>query len=148
MPTTIVLSLVAALAGVAVITQQIFNANLRAVLHSAAWAGVVSYAVGLLCMIVFVLAMRDPVPSLAAARGAPWWLWSGGALGAVFIALAIFLVPKLGAASFIALMFAGQMMASLAFDHFGTFGLEKQAASPARLLGAALMIAGVVLVRR
>jgi transporter family-2 protein len=148
MPTAIVLALAATIAGVAALTQQIFNANLRVVLHSAAWAGVVSYAVGLVCMLLFVLAMRDPLPSLAAARGASWWLWSGGALGAVFIALAIFLVPKLGAASFIALMFAGQMMASLAFDHFGTFGLEKQAASPARLLGAALMIAGVVLVRR
>jgi len=148
MPTAIVLSIVAALTGVAVITQQIFNANLRVALNSAAWAGVVSYTVGLACMFVFVLAMRDPVPSFAALRSTPWWLWSGGALGALFIALAIFLVPKLGAASFVALLFAGQMIASIAFDHFGTFGLEKHAASPVRLVGAALLIVGVVLVRR
>lgn len=145
---TIILSLLAVVAGVGVITQQVFNANLRGVLQSAAWAGVVSYVVGLLCMIAFVLVMRDPVPSLAAARGTPWWLWSGGALGALFIALAIFLVPKLGAASFVALLFAGQMLASLAFDHVGAFGLEKHAVSPVRLVGAALLVAGVVLVRR
>jgi transporter family-2 protein len=148
MPTTILLSLLAAVAGVAVITQQVFNANLRGVLNSAAWAGCVSYAVGVLCMIVFVLATRDPVPSLAIVRGAPWYLWSGGALGAIFIVLAIFLVPKLGAAAFVALLVAGQMLASMAFDHFGAFGLEKHAASPVRLFGAALLIAGVVLIRR
>ncbi|CAM5343852.1 hypothetical protein AFEL58S_01128 [Afipia felis] len=148
MPTAILLSLVAAIAGVAVITQQVFNANLRGALDSAAWAGVVSYVVGLACMVAFVLVVRDPIPSLATMRGLPWYLWTGGALGGFFIVMAIFLVPKLGAASFIALFVVGQMLASLAFDHFGAFGLEKQAASPARLLGAALLIAGVVLIRR
>jgi bacterial/archaeal transporter family-2 protein len=148
MPTTIILSLLAVLAGVSVITQQVFNANLRGSLQSAAWAGVVSYAVGVICMIVFVLAMRDPVPSLSVARSVPWYLWSGGALGALFIAAAIFLVPKLGAAAFVALLVAGQMLASMVYDHFGLFGLEKHAANPVRLLGAALLIAGVVLIRR
>jgi len=148
MPAAVLLSLVAALAGAAVVTQQIFNANLRYVLNSAAWAGVVSYVVGLVCMIVFVVVTRDATPSLAMVRGTPWYLWTGGALGATFIALAIFLVPKLGAATFIALLVAGQMLASMAFDHFGAFGLDKHAASPGRLFGTALLIAGVVLIRR
>lgn len=148
MPTTIALSLLAFIAGVAVVTQQIFNANLRFLIQSAAWSGFVSYFVGTLCMIAFIVAMRDPLPSLAVARTVPWWAWSGGALGAVFIALAIFLVPKLGAAAFIALLVAGQMLASMAYDHFGAFGLEKHVASPTRLFGAALLIAGVVLIRR
>lgn len=148
MPTAIFLSLVAALAGVAVITQQVFNANLRSALDSPAWAGLASYLVGTLCMVAFIVATRDPVPPLAAARGASWYLWTGGALGGFFIIMAIFLVPKLGAASFIALFVVGQMLASLAFDHFGAFGLEKHAASPVRLAGAALLIAGVVLIRR
>ena len=148
MPTTILISLLAAVAGVAVITQQVFNTNLRGVLDSAAWAGVVSYAVGLICVVALALASRDPLPSFAAARGASWYLWTGGALGAFFIIMAIFLVPKLGAATFIALFVVGQMLASLVFDHFGLFGLEKHAASPVRLAGAALLIAGVVLIRR
>jgi len=146
--TTILLSLLAVLAGVSVLTQQIFNASLRGVIQSAAWTGFVSYAVGTLCMIVFILAMRDPVPTLAAVRSAPLWMWSGGLLGAIFIVLAIFLVPKLGAAAFVALLVAGQMLASMAYDHFGAFGLEKHAASPTRLIGAALLVAGVVLIRR
>lgn len=148
MPTAILLSLVAALAGVAVITQQVFNANLRSALDSPAWAGLVSYVVGTLCMVVFIVATRDSVPSFTAVRSTSWYLWTGGALGGFFIIMAIFLVPKLGAASFIALFVLGQMLASLVFDHFGAFGLEKHAASPVRLAGAALLIAGVVLIRR
>ncbi len=148
MPTVIFLSFLAAVAGVAVVTQQVFNANLRYALDSAGWAGLASYVVGTLYMIVFIVATRDSLPSLTFARSVPWYLWTGGALGATFIVLAIFLVPKLGAATFIALFVVGQMLVSLAFDHFGAFGLEKHAASPVRLAGAALLIAGVVLIRR
>ncbi len=148
MPTIILPFLLAAVAGVAAVTQQVFNANLRGVLDSAGWAAVVSYAVGLICVLGLALASGDPLPSLAVARGSSWYLWTGGALGAFFIIIAIFLVPKLGAATFIALFVVGQMFASLVFDHFGLFGLEKHAASPVRLAGAALLIAGVVLIRR
>ena len=148
MPTIILPFLLAAAAGVPAVTQQVFNANLRGVLDSAGWAGVVSYAVGLICVLGLALASGDPLPSLAVARGSSWYLWTGGALGAFFIIIAIFMVPKLGAATFIALFVVGQMFASLVFDHFGLFGLEKHAASPVRLAGAALLIAGVVLIRR
>jgi len=148
MPTFVLIVLLAAVGGVAAVTQQVFNANLRYVLNSAAWAGVVSYAVGLACVFALALASGDPLPSFAIARGASWYLWTGGALGAFFIIMAIFLVPKLGAATFIALFVVGQMIASLVLDHFGLFGLEKHAASPVRLAGAALLIAGVVLIRR
>jgi transporter family-2 protein len=148
MPTFVLIVLLAAVGGVAAVTQQVFNANLRYALNSAAWAGVVSYAVGLACVVALALASGDPLPSFAVARGTSWYLWTGGALGAFFIIMAIFLVPKLGAATFIALFVVGQMLASLVLDHFGLFGLEKHAASPVRLAGAALLVAGVVLIRR
>ena len=66
---------------------------------------------------------------------------------AIFIALAIFLIPKLGAATFIALLVAGQMLCSLAFDHFGLLGIPVHPASLVRLAGAAFLILGVVLIR-
>lgn len=144
----ILLSLLALAAGGALITQQVFNANLNNAIQSAAWTGLVSYLGGTLCMILVVIAMREPLPSLAEVRGASWWMWTGGALGALYIVLAIFLVPRLGAAAFVALLVAGQMLVSLVYDHVGAFGLEKHAASPARLAGAALLIAGVLLIRR
>ena len=83
MPTIILPFLLAAVAGVAAVTQQVFNANLRGVLDSAGWAAVVSYAVGLICVLGLALASGDPLPSLAVARGSSWYLWTGGALGAI-----------------------------------------------------------------
>jgi transporter family-2 protein len=139
--------LLAVSAGVSLVVQQALNTNLRAALGSAAWSGFVSYLVGVICMAVLALAMGDPIPSASVQARIPWWGWSGGLFGAIFIAFAILLIPRLGAATFFALLVTGQMLASLAFDHFGLLGVPVQPASLVRLLGAAFLILGVVLVR-
>ena len=138
----------AAAAGASIVIQQALNTNLRTALNSAAWSGFMSYFVGLLCMAVFALVLRDPLPSMAEAARIPWWAWSGGLFGAIFIALAILLIPSIGAATFIALLVAGQMLASIAFDHFGWLGLAERPVDLPRLIGIVLLIAGVVLIRR
>jgi len=139
--------ILAVAAGVSLVVQQALNANLRYALNSAAWSGFMSYLVGVICMAAFALALRDPIPSATVAARIPWWAWSGGLFGAIFIALAIFLIPKLGAATFIALLVAGQMLCSLAFDHFGLLGIPVHPASLVRLAGAAFLSLGVVLIR-
>jgi transporter family-2 protein len=72
----------------------------------------------------------------------------GGLLGAVYVLTTIILAPKLGAATLIAAVVAGQMMASLILDQYGLVGFPVHPVSALRLLGAALVIAGVVLVQR
>ena len=148
MPNLLLPALLAMLAGASVALQQVLNANLRTALNSAAWSGFVSYALGVLCMALLALALRDPVPSLSVAARIPWWAWSGGLFGAIFIALGIVLVPQLGAAAFIAFLIAGQMIASVAFDHFGLFGLAQRPIDLPKAVGIALLIGGVVLIRR
>src|ERR1700686_1859241 len=83
---------------------------------SAAWAGFVSYLGGTLCILLLALAMREAVPLAAAAARSNWWAWTGGFFGAIYIAISILLVPRLGTATFIALLVAGQMLASLVVD--------------------------------
>lgn len=138
----------AVLAGTSIVIQQTLNANLRLALNSAAWSGFVSYFVGTACMALLALSLRDPIPSAAIASRIPLWAWSGGVFGAVFIGLAIVLVPKLGAATFIGLLVTGQMLTAITLDHFGWLGLAQRAIDLPRLLGVALLIAGVVLMRR
>jgi bacterial/archaeal transporter family-2 protein len=140
-------TILAASAGISLVVQQALNARLRAALNSAAWSGLVSYVLGAVCMVVLVLVMQDPVPSLAAAGRLSWFAWSGGLFGAIFIALSIFLIPQLGAATFFALLIAGQMLGSIAFDHFGLLGLPVHPVSLVRVIGAALLVAGVILIR-
>lgn len=138
----------AVLAGISLVAQQLLNTSLRAALNSAVWAGFVSYLVGLACMAVLAAALRDPVPAAGVAARLPWWAWTGGAFGALYIGLAILLVPQLGAATFLALLVAGQMLASLAADHLGLLGLAQRPVDLPRLAGAALLVGGVVLIRR
>lgn len=134
-------------AGVGLVLQQALNADLRVTLGSGAWAGFISYIGGTLCMVVLILVMRDGVPSMAAFSRTPWFYWTGGFFGAVFIALGIFLLQKLGAATFISLLVAGQMLGSILFDHYGLFGLPQHPADATRLIGAVMLVAGVALIR-
>ncbi|BAI73743.1 hypothetical protein AZL_a02120 (plasmid) [Azospirillum sp. B510] len=134
-------------AGASVALQQVLNANLRVELGSPWWAGFVSYLVGMLAMLVVALAA--PGPRLAEGVGgvSSWLSWTGGLFGALFIGTAILMVPRLGAATVLALIVVGQMLGSLAFDHFGLFGLSQHPVSPTRLAGAAALILGVILIR-
>jgi len=134
-------------AGISLVVQQALNANLRTALSSAAWSGFMSYFVGLLCMAALALFLQDPIPTVATASRIPWVAWSGGLFGAIFIALAIYLIPQLGAATFFALLVTGQMLGSIAFDHFGLLGVPIHPVSAIRVIGAAFLVGGVVLIR-
>ncbi|MGY0575018.1 DMT family transporter [Bradyrhizobium sp. RDM12] len=139
--------ILAAAAGISLVVQQALNANLRTALGSAAWSGFMSYFIGVICMAALALLFRDPVPSAAIAARIPWFAWSGGLFGAIFIGLGIFLVPQLGAATFFALLIAGQMLGSIAFDHFGLLGVPVHPISAVRIAGVVLLVGGVILIR-
>jgi len=140
-------ALLAMIAGVSFVVQQAVNADLRIALGSATWAGFVSYLGGTVCMLAVATISLDPAPSSAAAAQSNWWAWTGGFFGAVYIAVSILLVPKLGAGTFVALLVSGQMLASVLFDHYGMLGLAQRPADVSRLIGAVMLVLGVVLVR-
>jgi transporter family-2 protein len=142
------LALLAVVAGVSFVLQASANARLRSALDSPNWAALVSYAGGTIAMAVVVLLARDSWPAATALRAAPWWSWTGGLLGAVYVVIIILLLPRLGTAAVIALFVLGQMIASLAIDNAGLFGVPKHPVDLARVAGALLLVAGVVLIRR
>ena len=137
----------AILAGIALPIQAAINAVLARGTGDPLWASVISFSMGLLGLLLVCAAVRVPWPALAGMSALPWWAWTGGLLGAVYVASAIVVIPKLGAATLVALVVAGQMLASLLLDHFGAMGLPVQEVSVWRLLGAGLLIGGVVLIR-
>jgi transporter family-2 protein len=138
----------ALIAGVSVVVQQVLNANLRAEVNSAIWSGFMSYLIGVLCMMSLAFVLREPIPSAAVVARIPWWAWSGGLFGAIFIGISILVAYQLGAATLIALLVTGQMIASIAMDHFGWLGLPQRPIDLPRLIGVGLLIGGVVLIRR
>ena len=141
------LYLLAAGAGVSFVFQQAVNANLRAEIGSVWWAGFISYLGGTLAMFAMVVALREPWLTASALTRTSWMSWTGGIFGAVYIAISILLLPRLGAALVVALIVLGQMLGALAFDHFALLGVPENPISPARLADAALLVAGVVLIQ-
>lgn len=141
------LLLLAVIAGAVVPFQSAINANLGRGLGHPLWATLASLLVSIAVLLPVIVAMRLPLPTLAFITKAPLWMWAGGAFGVCFISLALMLLPKLGASGFIALALAGQVIASLVLDHFGLFGLVERQMTLPRVLGAVLLIAGVVLIQ-
>jgi bacterial/archaeal transporter family-2 protein len=140
--------ILALVAGGSVVIQQVLNANLRSELNSAVWSGFTSYVLGVVCMVSFAIMLREPIPAAGVMARIPWWAWSGGLFGAIFIGLSILVAHQLGAAALIALLVTGQMIASITIDHFGWLGLTQRPIDLPRLVGGGLVIAGVILIRR
>ncbi|MBU4609950.1 DMT family transporter [Achromobacter sp. GG226] len=140
-------TLVAVAAGAAVPFQAASNAALGRALGHPLWATLASLAVSALVVLPVMLALRVPAPMLGAALHGPAWLWLGGVAGVAYITAALVLTPKLGAAGFIVAVVAGQMLASLLIDHVGAMGLPARPVGAARLLGVALILAGMVTVQ-
>ena len=64
---------------------------------------------------------------------------------AFYVFTITFLAPRLGVGTAIALIVAGQVVAALTIDHFGLLRSLTFPLTPARLVGAALMVVGVFL---
>jgi bacterial/archaeal transporter family-2 protein len=141
------LSALAIGAGTSLVIQQVLNADLRTHIGSPLWAALISYLVGALTLTAVVVILREPYLSVTQAARTPLWSWTGGVFGTVYIVLSIMLLPRLGAATTVALMIAGQMLGAMAFDHFGLFGLPEHKADLPRVAGALMLIGGVLLVR-
>ncbi|OCP19410.1 MULTISPECIES: DMT family transporter [unclassified Ensifer] len=141
----LLLILAAVFAGAVVPLQAGANVVLGRLVGHPLWATAVSLGVSLALIIPIMIAFRVPMPSPGEALKGPWWIWIGGAAGVIYITAALLLAPKLGAASFIVAVIAGQMAVSIIIDHFGLMGFPEKQVSVARLVGVALIISGMVI---
>ena len=106
----------------------------------------ISFAVGALALLGVVLVAGKG--SLRGITDASWWELSGGLLGAYFVTLTIFAVPRIGTTAAMAAVIAAQLGTGLLLDHFGLFGLRHIPLEPRRAAGVVLLMAGALLVLR
>jgi transporter family-2 protein len=121
------------------------NAQLASWVGGSLRAAFVSFVVGTAALLLAVLATSSGWPHRAG--DAPWWVWTGGLLGAFYVLGSIVTAPRLGAATLVALILAGQAIASVLVDHFGWVGFEEQPLTLLRVVGILLLAGGVLLVR-
>ncbi len=165
------LSLLAALAigfGAAVQTSMLGAMGRARGPAEAAWLSVLTTACGL-AVILGARALRGDPPMLPAPLDRAWVYIAAalataagiavglrglnpsfavsGLFGLAFIVGAATLAPRIGIALFISAAIAGQLLGAMTMDQIGAFGAAVHTVTPMRLVGGALLLLGVVLVR-
>jgi len=137
----------ALLTGVAMSTQAGVNTKLSTYVGNVP-AAFISFATGTIALFVCVLLSGASVSDLVKAKNAPLISWIGGVLGVFFVLVMISAVPRIGVALSFSLAIGGQMLAALVIDHFGLFGVTERSVSWPRMVGALMIMVGVVVIRR
>jgi transporter family-2 protein len=122
------------------------NGALRKSLENPWLASTVSFLPVVAFLLVLWLCLPNPMPSLRGISSMPWWAPLGGLIGAFAVIMGLLFVNKVGAGPFAGLTITANILMSLAIDHFGLFGIEQHSLNIWRVLGGALMTAGIVLV--
>ncbi len=131
--------------GIMVAAQPSINARLAqriGLLEAAS----VSFAVGTVALLLASLVVGRG--NWKGAGGVIWWEWTGGFLGAFFVAAAIFAIPRIGTAATMAAVIAAQLLTGLVMDHYGMFGFRGAPIDAWRVIGIICLLLGAVLVFR
>lgn len=143
----IIYPILAILAGAMTAYQPLVNARLVPHVGAPIWASFVSFAVGTVILFVLGLFINGKFMVLE-TDGLKWWMFVGGALGAFFVTVSIYIVPHLGVASMIALFIAGQLVAAALLAHFGILSAAPNPITWQKLFGMVLLAAGAVITLR
>jgi transporter family-2 protein len=135
-------------AGALIATQAGINSQLARAVGHPVFAAAISFVVGTAALLLASLFVGTTWTGLATTSQGPWWIWTGGLLGAVFVVTMAWLAPVLGAATLLSVAIAGQMTFALVLDHYGLVGFPQRSMSLGRALGAVLLVGGVVLIRK
>lgn len=141
------LFLLAIFAGVMLPIQAGLNSEIGRTVKSPVFAALISFLVGTIGLVLFLLATRASWANVKNGFQLPWYYWTGGLMGAVYVVAIIMLAPRLGVALTFGLTVAAQMLLSIVLDHYGWLGLPTAPINWARVLGVILVIGGVVLIR-
>jgi transporter family-2 protein len=121
------------------------NAKLARSLGGPWWPAVFFSLISITLLGLGTMVFGSPFPT-SGLRQAPWWAWLGGVIGAVYVLSMLTGPGRLGSGLFTGLTVTAAIISSIALDHYGLVGFERHTAGVGRLIGAALMVIGVVCV--
>jgi transporter family-2 protein len=137
---------VAFLAGAFLPLQGGFNALLGKELKNPMYASLFSFIIGTLLIALYIVATGQSF-SWEGVRSVPWYGWLGGLFGAYCLTAIILALPNLGPGLTFGLLIAGQMIISVALEHFNILVAEPHPISLLRVFGVLLVVGGVIMVR-
>ena len=107
-----------------------------------------SFAIGLVALLGITFVSGEGFGQIGEIGGLSWYYLIGGLLGAVYVTTVLISVRTLGAGGVTAATIAGQLSMSVVLDQLGILGLAQKQLTPGRVIGVALLAAGVFLIVR
>ena len=124
------------------------NAQLRKSLDHPLMAALCIYGTALIALLIAipVTGVTGFGPSKAAQ--VPWWAWLGGLLSIMSTMAGLMLARKMGSTYFTATTVTCSLVCAVLLDHMGWIGFEVHRVNLWRVVGCALLLAGLFLVSK
>jgi transporter family-2 protein len=142
------LATLAFIGGVFLAIQASLNANLGSLLNRPQLASVAQSVTSTLFALAIAVITVKTLPSPATIKQIPIYLWfTGGLFSVLGISLYYFTIPRLGLTTMISLGLFGQLSLALVAGHFGWLNTPLEQVTLKKLVGVALMLAGIMLIK-
>lgn len=142
----IICILVSLVAGSFIAVQGGLNTLVGKEIKSPIHASLISFIIGTALIALYIVVTRQTV-SLEGVKNVPWYAWFAGTLGAFSLTAVILAFPRLGPGLTFGLIVAGQMIISVALEHFNILVAQPHPINFLRVLGILLIVGGVIIIR-
>lgn len=130
--------------GIVLTVHLAMNGNVGAAIDNPRVANALFWCIGALGAVV-IGATGWKAGALAGVKGVNPLLLTAGLLGASLVFAIAWAIPQVGAFGLMMGLLAGQIISGMVLSHFGWLGSPVQPIKPLNLVGAAVMVGGVVL---
>ncbi|TPN86894.1 DMT family transporter [Aquimarina algicola] len=143
----LILYILAFMGGVFLAIQAGFNTQLSTLAKHPVFAVIATSITSAVVGVVFLFCFQKETFQLLKTQNAPWYLWCiGGIFSMAGISLYFYTIPKLGISKMITLGLCGQLIFSIIAGKYGWLHLPVEPITTKRLLGAFIMIIGIILI--
>jgi bacterial/archaeal transporter family-2 protein len=144
----LLLLLIALCAGGLLPIQGALNAHLGKSLHHPLQATFISFFGAIILLVVVLLVLRPPLPSISQLKSTPAIYYTGGIYGVIFVTTILMLAPRIGIANTVVATIVGQLIVSVILDQIGAFGLLRHPINGFRLLGCIGLLISLYLIQK
>ncbi len=128
--------------------QGAINSHLGKILNHPLQATFISFFGAVIVLVLLLIGLSPSWPSVAQLKATPAVYFTGGIYGVIFVTAILTLTPRIGIANTLVATIIGQLIVSVALDHFGVFGLQRLPLNGYRVLGCVGLVGSLYLIQK
>lgn len=132
------------LAGAGIPLIGVLNSGIARSVGNPFAATTIMFAIAMIVALSFTLPLYG-LPTVSQLGSAPPMSYTAGLFIGFYALSATIVIPRLGAASFVAFILIAQLVTSACVDQFGLFGMAKRPIDFTKLVGLAVIMAGIAI---